>query len=306
MNFAKNRFSIVKKITKNGLLKSVFSTFQPFTFLFSLFTAATAAVASANVSLTPYTFCGRVVDAAHEAFDASRAATISAYDSSSNLLATAKTFYRSDSRLNYALDIPMTSSPVDGCAVQNDVLTFVVTAEKKEWSGVIPLSESVVGAPGGVKELDVVLGRPDQDTRGIDSDLYWQLFMDWCDSKYYVDGAEFDPDADYDGDGISTIKEAYAGTDPFDPDSKVAIISFAHDETKGEDMVISVSPSRAYAIEGATSLEQKDWIEQAFSVEGSQEEQKVFSCPSSRREGSLRVFLSPVTDGARFFRIRVE
>lgn len=265
----------------------------------------TWAHAEIGLSLTPYSFCGRVVDGAHAAFDA-REATIAAYDASGKLIAKDTTFFRADSRRNYALDIPMATSAVDGHARQNDQLTISVTdADGKEWAGVVPLTESVVGEPGGVRDLDIVLCATNVYTHGIDSDLYWSLYVDWFYSEYYT-GDAFDPNADHDGDGISTIKEAMAGFDPFDSDSKLMVVEFNHDDVAGDGIVFTANPSRSYSVECATDLDAKAWKPLPFTTGDSKTEQSVISCPSSMRSGSLTILLKPVDGGSRFYRIRTE
>jgi len=270
--------------------------------------AALAANAAAYPGgVTPFTFCGRVTDAARAAFDEKVKAKIFAYDASSNLLAQAETFYRADSRRNYALNVPMVTSSVSGYAVQSDQLAIaVVDAAGKRWEGVVPLRDSVVDEPGGVKELDIVLSNPDADTKGVDRELYWTLYVDWWSSDVY-DGGAFDPNDDHDGDGVSTLQEAYAGTDPFDAASKLEITAYAHGRAEGGEITFTVSPSRAYSVECTTDLASNDWKSHPFTAEGSTTEQRVIACPASTKRGSsLTVVLKPADDGPRFFRIQME
>ena len=259
-----------------------------------------------GLSVTPYSFCGRVVDGSHAAFDEDKSATVAAYDASSNLLAKTTTFFRADSRRNYALDIPMATSAVDGYATKDDQLTISVTdADGAEWSGVVPLAKSVVGEPGGVKDLDIVLCAPDADTHGVDADLYWSLYVDWFYSDCY-DYGEFDPDADHDGDGISTIKEAMAGSDPFDPNSKLEIVDYLRDDVEGDGITFTANPARSYSVECTTNLDAKAWKPLSFTTGDAKTEQSVISCPSTMRSGTLTILLKPVEGASRFYRIRME
>ena len=263
--------------------------------------------ASPVVSVTPYTFLGRVMDASHAAYDAEKSAVITVYDADGAKLAEATTFHRSDSRRNYSVDIPMSTSTVDGYAVQNDPVAIVVTdSEKKQWAGVVPSAKSIVGVPGGVAEIDIVLSEPGEDTFGIDGDLYWSLYFEWLYSDYYDASQPFDPNHDHDGDGITTLKEAFAGTDPFDPSSKLVITAYARSETAGDAITFTATGSRAYVVEGATSLTANDWTPLAFSVGAGKGEQTVLSCPSSMRGETPTIYLKPLPARQKFFRIRQE
>ena len=191
-----------------------------------LFCAAPFLAHAATSSVcNPYTFIGRVMDARHDAFGSNRVAKIEAANANGNLLAETKTFFRADSRRNYALQIPMATSQVDGYAVQNAAIDVEVTDDLgKVWSGVVV--DAAVGVPGGVREVDIILGE-DQNGDGIDDSLYAQLEAQWEDSDYWRPGETFDPHKDYDGDGISTIAEALAGTNPYDPQDVLRITAFA-------------------------------------------------------------------------------
>ena len=108
------------------------------------------------------------------------------------------------------------------------------------------------------------------------------------------------------GDEISTLKEAFAGTDPFDPSSKLVITAYARSETAGDAITFTATGSRAYVVEGATNLTANDWTPLAFSVGDGTGEQTVLSCPSSMRGETPTIYLKPLPAGQKFFRIRQE
>ena len=159
---------------------------------------------------------------------------------------------------------------------------------------------------GGVAEVDIVLSEQGEDTFGIDGDLYWSLYSEWLYSDYYDASQPFDPNHDHDGDGITTLKEAFAGTDPFDPSSKLVITAYARSETAGDAITFTATGSRAYVVEGATSLTANDWTPLAFSVGAGKGEQTVLSCPSSMRGETPTIYLKPLPARQKFFRIRQE
>ena len=272
--------------------------------------------AATPAAVTPYTFLGRVMDARHIAFDTNRIAKVAASDISGKLLAETKTFFRADSRLNYVLDIPMATGAAEGFAVQNALLRVSVTDDVgKVWNGVI--ANASVGAPGAVREVDIVLGE-DADSDGIDDTLYLQLKAQWEASDYWKRGETFDPNKDYDGDGVSTLNEALSGTDPFNALDVLTITAIAplgslpdgkRIETAGEAKPVALSFSaiggHTYTVEETTDLKAKVWKMRGFQLE-SGEAVNVLAIPSASRRAVCTVYLLPTSSTNAFFRIKAE
>ena len=283
-----------------------------FAISYSLFTINYSLATEPPAALTPYTFLGRVMDSTHVAFDGDRTATIEVSDEQGKLLSRTATFTRADSRRNYALVVPMATSPANGCAVQNAALEIDVTDDLgKVWSGVVV--DAAAGAPGGVREVDIVLGE-DQDGDGIDDQLYRRLKAEWERSEYWKAGETFDPTKDYDGDGASTIGEALAGTNPYDPEDMLRITAFSH--MGGTRSRASASPvaaltfdavgGHAYTVEEVSDLATKDWKPCAFTLPGSDAPVNVLSVPATGY-GPRTVYLLPSSNAGRaFFRVRAE
>ena len=279
-----------------------------------LFSAAPfLAQAATSSACNPYTFIGRVMDARHSAFGTNRVAKIEAASDSGDLLAQTKTFFRADSRRNYALQIPMATGEVDGYAVQNATLDIAVTDDLgKVWRGVVVDPE--VGGSGGVREVDIVLGE-DLNGDGIDDSLYAQLEAQWEDSDdYWRYGESFDPHRDYDGDGVSTIAEALSGTNPFDPQDTLRITAFSHaggahtraTDTTPVSLTFNAIGGHAYTVEEATSLSAKDWKAREFFLPDSDTAVNVLSVPSGSGRSASTVYLLPSVSSNAFFRVRAE
>ena len=261
---------------------------------------------------SPYTFIGRVMDAKHNAFGADRSATIEASNADGDQLAKTETFFREDSRRNYALRIPMATGEVDGYAITNAAIDITVTDDLgKVWHGVVV--DAAAGVPGGVREVDIVLGA-DANGDGIDDSLYAQLEAQWEDSKYWRYGETFDPHKDYDGDGVSTIAEALAGTNPYDPQDVLRISAFT---PAGRSRSRATAPSpmsltfnaiggRSYTVEEATSLTAKDWAPREFFTQDSDTAVNVLSFPSGSGRTTSTVYLLPTSATNAFFRVRAE
>ena len=293
----------IRHLSSFILLSSFLSSFFIFHFSSS---AATPSVCN------PYTFVGRVMDANHDAFGSNRVARIEATNADGDLLAKTKTFFRADSRRNYALQIPMATTAVEGYAVQSTTLDIAVTDDMgKVWSGVVVNPE--VGVSGAVREVDIVLGE-DLDGDGIDDSLYAKLEAQWEESDYWRYGEVFDPSKDYDGDGISTIAEALAGTDPFNPDDMLKITAFAQAGASRlraaglPPMALSFDAigGRSYTVEEATSLTAKDWKAREFFLPDSDVPVNVLSVPSGSGRSGSTVYLLPSVSSNAFFRVRAE
>lgn len=256
-----------------------------------------------SVVVNSYTFTGRVMDARHTGFDDKRKATISARDLSARLLARANTFFLEDSRRNYSLHVPMASGNADGYASLGSPLEIEVKDDAGTvWRGLV--ADSVAGAPGKVREVDIVLAT-DENRDGIADELFSQLRDEWEDSDYWVWGETFDPTKDYDGDGVSTINEALSGTDPFNPDEVLKITGFSHDASSGTVTLSFVGiEGHSYVIETATSLGDKDWKGGEFRLPDSTGNSTSISFLTGTRSTPTTVYLTP--SSGNFFRVKAQ
>ena len=262
--------------------------------LLSLVVAATAAPPAAVCP--PYTFVGRITDSHHVAFDATNSATLRAYNAENKLIAVEKTFFRDDTIRNYALQIPMASSPAAGCAVTGDVVSVTATDPYgKLWSAVI--NPATIGTPGTVSEVDIVLAE-DADGDGIDDDIYAELLAGWENSPLYDEAVDpYDPHADSDGDGVSDLDEIAMGTNPFNSTDVLAITDF--------DPALPASSvgGRSYIVEQSSDL--GTWTNVDFSTDASSPvpTRSILSVPSSSSDSARHTLYLYPTSSPAFFRI---
>ena len=257
-------------------------------------------------AVSPCTYVGRLMDAEHVGFDANRVAEIAAYDASGNLVARTTTFYKPDSRRNYALRIPMASQAVDGALTTNSTVTIeVVEPNGTVWTGVVVDRDATLGGPGSLKEVDIVLAEC-TNAYGIDDGLLEDLYWAWRYSAYYKAGETFDPQKDYDGDGMSTLNEALSGTDPFDPADCLSILSFRRGSEK-DVLSFTCRPGRAYQLEVSESLTNPNWKAKEFYRDESGTPVNVISVPAAgSSEAAPTVYLLPEVGKNAFFRIKSE
>ena len=258
------------------------------------------------------------MDARHAGFDGNRSCALSVSNADSgDLLAETTTFFREGSRRNYVLKVPVATAPAAGYAVQGSLLAITATDDVgKKWSGLV--LDPLCGPSGGVREVDIVLGE-DLNGDGIDDTLYNQLREEWEMSDYWRRGETFDPTRDYDGDGASVIAEAYAGTDPFDPEDVLRITAFsladggsaaaggAGESPRSAVLSFPTIPGRAYVVATTTNLTGAVWSPTDFYPDAAKAAPiSVLSVPSGAKAATATVYLLPATAPASFFRIHAE
>lgn len=270
---------------------------RPISLVSCLASLVTAAVHAAPPgAATPYMFVGRVMDASRAGFDTNRVCTLTTSDADGTPLVQTTTFFRESTRNNYALRVPVATAEADGFALKGDPLTVTAVDDKgKVWEGVIP--ESFCGEPGGVREVDIVLGE-DADGDGLDDALLDQLLAQWEASDFWKPGAEFNPRDDHDGDGVSTLDEAFDGTDPFNGDEVFAITSCSSG-TNGASVTFSTAAGRAYGLQTASDLDAADWSPTTPPT--------TLATPASDRSSrATLLYLLPSTNRTVFFRVVAE
>ena len=281
-------------------------------------TVLCAALAHASLGL-PVIFVGRIVDYCYRAYDKDKPATIKVYAADGTLLKTAKTdFSKEGSLYNYRFELTISDESAAtkaGCVHLNEKLKLEVTCTDVDtFMNTLYYTNTVetmaTSAIDSVKN-DVMLGFTTNKynkkvaDKYIDDNEYYLIF----DTGILEDLADYDPDADYDKDGVSNYDEYLAGTQPWDAEDSFIVKEMAVSNSTGYvALKFYTQVGRAYSIESATSLgDDAIWTQQKFTEDISTEPSTEYINNGYGLSDSMDHTVYVKKDGAvRLYRIRVQ
>ena len=219
--------------------------------LLVLLCASPASAAQPTIALPPFIITGRITDA--------RGAGIQSAEvrvrKGSTLLARGNVgSFDADTSANYALSVPMANADVATAASTGDALTLEIEAGADTYSDT---NVTITAAkPGRTLKLNIRAASC-TNPYGV-SDAYLndiRMYVDACGIDGFLDAdGNYQPNADFDGDGVSNFAEYLAGTDPFDSDDAgLKILSWKAVEGNPDVMEATFlpGPNRSYSAERA-------------------------------------------------------
>ena len=236
---------------------------------------------------------------------------IQAVDANGNIIADTSVKDPAPDGVNFALEIPLSKTATDLTCAVGDKLNCVMV----ESSGILVSTEPVT--VGGALEsqtvnLKMVAARRYVSQDGAKTNSVAQVYVDaiqvWMEDVDGLDGKEYDPFADYDGDGASNYAEYIAGTSPFDASDRLAIKAF----TVGrETATISFEyvGGHVYGVKTTADLTHPAWMLQKVRASESGEEYSQIA-PASDPEAepdTTTIYMTHAIDAPQgFFKLEAK
>lgn len=259
-------------------------------------------VTAQTIVLPPFVYTGRIVNYNNASLaDITESAEIGARKDG-KLIARSKIVNVPGTPHNFSLSVPMASTPLAGAAVTGDQLTFEVYFGDKTYTATN--SFVAVGNPGRVAYGNF-MAASDSNADGV-ADEYVNVIK-WYMEVYGIAG-DYDPHADYDGDGVSNYHEYIAGTDPFSVEDHLRILSLA--SVPGNTNVLAAtfmaSKHRVYSVNNAATALTNRFTHAPFRINKTKEAPDYDYLQTDSNGNDIRTIYLLKSGDAQFYRLRVE
>ena len=253
---------------------------------------------------------GTLKDWQNKVLTSSAAVTIQAVATNGTVIASTKVANPSEDGYNFLLQIPLSSTATDSTAAVGDQLNCVLAQDSGLSLAVDPIT---VGDANAVSTVCLALidTKSYTATNGTDKTVnvaqeYVDTIAAWMEA-YEIEG-EYDPFADYDNDGATNYDEYRAGTNPFDPSDKLAILDYTAPQNAMHTIMFEYAGGRIYGVSTTLSLTNPQWATQPVkkSETDVEHEQVMFSADEDDADVTT-IYVVPA-DGAKsqFFKLEAK
>ncbi len=276
--------------------------------LVAAFAAMTvASAAAANFPVGTHLVKGTLKDWQNKVLTSSAAVTIQAVATNGTVLASTKVADPTADGYNFLLQIPLSTTATDSTAAVGDTLNCVLVQESGLSLAATPLTAGDANAVSSVslEFVNVKSYTKDGQTVKVPSE-YVDTIATWMEA--YEIAGEYDPFADYDNDGASNYAEYRAGTNPFDPSDKLAILDYTAPKGAPHEISFEYVGGHVYGVATTTSLTSPAWTTQPVKKSATDAEHAQV-VPSADEEdvGETTIYVVPA-EGAtsQFFKLEAK
>ena len=260
--------------------------------------AAMNAAAAPNFPVGTHLVKGTLKDWQNKVLTSSAAVTIQAVSTNGTVIASTTVENPTADGYNFLLQIPLSSTATDFTAAVGNTLNCVLVQESGLSLAVDPL---VVGEADTVSTVSLAFVNVKSYTSTNTASETVSVPVEYVDTiaawmeAYEIEG-DYDPFADYDGDGASNYFEYRAGTNPFDATDKLAITAYAASQDAPHALSFEYVGGHVYGVATTFSLTNPQWATQpVMKSETDAEHEQVM--PSANEED---VGLATLRAGADF------
>ena len=271
--------------------------------------AALAVLPSAAVNFPVGTHLvkGTLKDWQNKVLTSSAAVTVQAVSTNGTVIASTKVADPTVDGYNFLLEIPLSSKATDFTAAVSNTLNCVLVQESGLSLAVDPL---VVGEANTVSEVRLAFVNTSSYTKDGTTVNVPQEYIDaiapWMEA--FGHEGDYDPFADYDGDGVSNYEEYRAGTNPFDDTDKLAITGYAAPQSAPHAISFEYVGGHVYGVATTRSLTNPQWAAQPVKKsETDTDHEQVMPSADEDDVGMATIYVVPA-EGAtsQFFKLEAK
>jgi hypothetical protein len=273
--------------------------------------AAMSATAAVNFPLGTHLVKGTLRDWQNKVLTLSDAVTIQAVATNGTVIASTKVADPTVEGYNFLLQIPLSSTATSSTVAVGDTLNCVIVQESGLSLAATPL---VVGDANAVSTVALEFVNVKSYTNGTNTANVPVEYVDtiaaWIEAyaeEYGIEG-EYDPFADYDGDGVSNYDEYRAGTNPFDATDKLTIAAYAAPQNAPHAISFEYVGGHVYGVATTLSLTNPAWATQPVKKsETDADHEQVMPSADEEDVGTTTIYVVPA-EGAtsQFFKLEAK
>ena len=267
---------------------------------------------AANFPVGTHLCKGSLKDWQNKVLSSASETTVQAVATNGVVLASTKVTNPTADGYNFLLQIPLSTTATASTAAVGDSLNCVILqGSGSSLTTNVTTSAITVGGADAASTLNLVFVDMKTYTNGTTKAVvqipaeYVEATASWMGS--YGKTGDYDPFADYDGDGVSNYDEYLAGTDPFDASHKLAITDYAAPENAPHPITFEYVGGHVYGVVTTLSLTNIQWKAQRVKASETADETDQVAMPADEDEGLATIYVVPAGGAtSQFFKMEAK